>query len=280
MKLSITAAATKDQHFPAILKGDLPGSISRAAEWGYQAIELHLADPAALDWAEVAAAAEKNGVAISSLGTGLAYVQEQLCFTDSRLHRRQEAVARICAHLEAARPFQAPVIIGSVRGSVPRNGDVTAYTGYLRECLKQCLEKAERENVDLVIEAINRYETNLINSAAEGAALIEQLGSKRLKLHLDTFHMNIEEPNLRQSIEQAAGCLGHMHFADSNRRHPGSGHLDFAEIVGALHKIDYRGAIAFEYLPWPDAAAAALKGKAHIEAVFKKVGLPPGSGGA
>lgn len=268
MKLSLTIAATADEHYPAVIRGDPVQGIGQAAAWGYGAVELHLADPARLDWGRVARACAEHRVALTSLGTGLAYAQERLSFTDPSPRVRREAAARICAHLEAAAPFGAPVIIGSLRGSIPSPGAEQRFAGYLTDCLKRCLDQAEKEGVDLVIEAINRYETNLINTAAAGKALIEELGSARLKLHLDTFHMNIEEADPAGAIRGAAGCLSHMHFADSNRRHPGSGHLDFGAITGALKEIAYRGAIGFEYLPWPDPRAAALKGRTHIEALL------------
>lgn len=268
MKISLTIADTADERYPAVIKGDLLQGVRRAAAWGYEAVELHLADPAALDWGRLAHLCGERGVAVTALGTGLAYGQEGLSFTDPSPGVRREAVARICAHLEAAAPFGAPVIIGSIRGSIPSPEKQPLFAGYLADCLKRTLEKAEKESVDLVIEALNRYESNLVNTAAAGLALIEELGSQRLKLHLDTFHMNIEESSLAGAIRGAAGHLGHIHFADSNRRHPGSGHLDFGEIIGALKEIAYRGAVGFEYLPWPDPKEAALQGKAHIEALL------------
>lgn len=269
MKLSLTVAATEDQNYPALLKGDLAGNIRRAARWGFEAVELHLADPSLYDWPEMAAIAGDCGVEITSFGTGLACRQDRLSFTDPGAQRREAAVARVALFLDAARVFKAPVIIGSIRGSVPRPEEAEKYGGYLVDSLQRCLELAEKAGVDLVIEAINRYETNLLNSAAEAMALLAKIGSPRLKLHLDTFHMNIEEADLGAAIRDAAGCLGHIHLADSNRRYPGSGHLDFAAIVKALKAIGYRGAAALEYLPWPAAEEAALRGKAHLEPLLR-----------
>ncbi len=265
MKLSLTLAMTGDRRFPAVLRENIAENIKRAAGWGYDAVEIHAADPGDLDWAQIGDASWKNGIKISSIGTGLAHVQDRLSFTDPRRHGRRRAVERICAHIEAAKQFKAKVIIGSIRGSALCGEDPRKYEAYVAGCLEECLDRAEKENVDLVIEAINRYETNLINNADQGIALINEMGSERLKLHLDTFHMNIEEASFSDTIGRAGALLGHVHFADSNRGYPGSGHIDFAGVVAALKKIGYRGAIAFEYLPLPTPEEAALRGISCIK---------------
>lgn len=268
MKLSLTVAATDNPNYPAILKGDIVKNIKQAASWGFDAVEIHVADPGTLNWAEIAKTSEESGVEVSSIGTGLAYAKDQLSFADSQQHRRHHAVERICLHIEAAKHFKAVVIIGSIRGSAANRESFKKYEAYVIDCLKKCLDKAEKENVDLVMEAINRYETNLINKVDQGIALINEIGSERLKLHLDTFHMNIEEANFVGSINKADALLKHVHFADSNRCYPGSGHINFAEIINALKNINYRGTIAFEYLPLPTPEEAALKGISRIKSLM------------
>jgi sugar phosphate isomerase/epimerase len=111
--------------------------------------------------------------------------------------------------------------------------------------------------VVLLIEPVNRYETNVINTVEEGLELIRSIDSKQLKLLPDTFHMNIEERSIEDSIIKAGDDLGYIHFADSNRLAAGLGHLDFSSIVGALKKISFDGPIGVEVLPKPDDHAAA-----------------------
>jgi len=94
---------------------------------------------------------------------------------------------------------------------------------------------------------------------AEGLALIEAVGADNFGLLLDTFHMNIEEPSIEESIRQAGNRIFHFHVADSNRWYPGAGHLDFRSILSTLKDIGYQGFVSGEFLPKPDAETAARK---------------------
>ena len=88
--------------------------------------------------------------------------------------------------------------------------------------------------VTLVLEAMNRYESDVLNTIEECVRTIEQFGSAHLKLHIDTYHMNIEEDRIGPNIIAAGKHIGHVHIADSNRGYPGTGHYDFAETIAAL----------------------------------------------
>jgi D-psicose/D-tagatose/L-ribulose 3-epimerase len=85
-----------------------------------------------------------------------------------------------------------------------------------------------------------------MNTAAEGIAFAEQVGSPNCKVLLDTFHMNIEEDSLSGSILQAGTWLGHFHIGEANRRPPGRGRIPWGEIFGALRQINYQGGIVME----------------------------------
>jgi len=83
-------------------------------------------------------------------------------------------------------------------------------------------------------------------------------------LLLDTFHMNIEEPQIEASIRLCADRIFHFHVADSNRWSPGMGHLDFQSILQALHATGYQGWVSGEFLPLPDAQTAARRSATHL----------------
>jgi sugar phosphate isomerase/epimerase len=85
-----------------------------------------------------------------------------------------------------------------------------------------------------------------MNTAAEGIAFAERVGSPNCKILLDTFHMNIEEDSMGGSIEEAGTWLGHFHLGEQNRRPPGRGRMPWSEIFGALKKINYQGAVVME----------------------------------
>jgi sugar phosphate isomerase/epimerase len=121
----------------------------------------------------------------------------------------------------------------------------------------------------LVLEVINRYELTYLNTAKDALELIKAVDSPNLKLHLDTFHMNIEEPNMIESILKAKDYIAHVHFADSNRWAPGCGHINFPEIIKTLQQINYGGAISAEILPEPSPEESV---RLTIE-YYKKLGL-------
>ena len=91
------------------------------------------------------------------------------------------------------------------------------------------------------------------------AGLVKSVGAANFGLLLDTFHMNIEEPQINQSIEMCAERIFHFHVADSNRWYPGAGHLDFDSILKTLAATGYQGYVSGEFLPKPDANTAAKK---------------------
>ena len=123
--------------------------------------------------------------------------------------------------------------------------------------LRECTEFAKEYNIRLTLEPVNRYESNFINTLNEGIELIKRVGASNLGLLADTFHMNIEEVSINDSIIQAKDYITHVHFADSNRWAPGCGHLDFAQIVQTLKKIGYQGYVSAEILPFPDPDSCA-----------------------
>ena len=107
-------------------------------------------------------------------------------------------------------------------------------------------EFAESCGVDLVLELVNRFETNLLNTTAQGLKFIEETGSDHVRLHLDTFHMNIEEASPAAAIRLAGDKLGYFHIGESNRGYLGDGVINFDLIFDALLDIDYERDIVFE----------------------------------
>ncbi|RJT41487.1 sugar phosphate isomerase/epimerase [Mesorhizobium waimense] len=107
-------------------------------------------------------------------------------------------------------------------------------------------DAAKTAGVDLVLEVVNRFETNLLNTAAQGLDFIKATGSDHVRLHLDTFHMNIEEANPAAAIRLAGDKIGYFHIGESNRGYLGDGVIDFDRIFDALLDIDYERDVTFE----------------------------------
>jgi sugar phosphate isomerase/epimerase len=153
--------------------------------------------------------------------------------------------------------FNAPAIIGSMQGNVATGVERASAFEWLAEGLSTLATHAEIEGVPLIYEPLNRYETNLINTLLEGADFIGSLETANIKLLADLFHMNIEEESLPETIRRVGLSIGHVHFADSNRRPVGMGHTSIPEIAAALNQIGYTGYASAEAFPWPNPDEAA-----------------------
>lgn len=124
--------------------------------------------------------------------------------------------------------------------------DKQALTDRAVEGVREAIKAAEDCGVYFCIEVVNRFEHFLMNTAAEAIAFVQRVGSPNCKVHLDTFHLNIEEDSIGGAIAEAGPWLGHFHLGEANRRPPGRGRLPWPEIFGALHQINYQGAVVME----------------------------------
>ncbi len=124
--------------------------------------------------------------------------------------------------------------------------DKSPYLERSAASLKQVMKTAEDYGIYYCVEIVNRFEQFLLNTAAEGMAFCEEVGSPNIKLLLDTYHMNIEEDSFAEAIRTAGSRLGHFHIGETNRKCPGKGKMPWDEITGALKETGYRGAIVME----------------------------------
>ncbi|MDG5789041.1 sugar phosphate isomerase/epimerase [Evansella sp. AB-P1] len=257
MKLAITVVNEASQQAPFVLRGDYIEMIKDAAKIGYDAVELHLSDPNDINIPEIKKVCKELDISISSIGTGLAYVREGLSLTSNDMSVQKEAVNRMKDFIQLGKELECVVIIGLIKGLIKDNESYESYVSSLNNNLRECLQIAEMSGVTLVIEAVNRYEGDFLNTISECVDYIEQFNSEYLKVHIDTFHMNIEEDDIGKSIIQAGNRIGHVHIADSNRQYPGQAHYNFEETINALKKIDYKGALSAECLSLPTPEIAA-----------------------
>ena len=271
MKLSIVLSTHTAQFQAVAFKGDFESNVSKIAEMGYDGVELAIRDPNLVDADELLRVVSAHGLAVPAIGTGQAWGEEGLSFTDPDPAVRAAAVQRVCDHVPLASRFAAcgercrtAIIIGLLRGIVKPGVDRDQAMDWLVEALQACSSAAAPHGVRLALEPINRYETTLINTVAQGLALIEHVRADNFGLLLDTFHMNIEEPSIKESICACGGRIFHFHVADSNRWYPGAGHLDFRRILETLFATGYEGYVSGEFLPVPDADTSAQEAIAYL----------------
>jgi sugar phosphate isomerase/epimerase len=202
------------------------------------------------------------------MGTGGGWVKHKLTLTHPDPAIRSKARDFIASIVDAAGAVGAPAIIGSMQGRWGDDVTPQAARGYLTAALEELGERAKSLGVPLLYEPLNRYETNLITTLADGVALLRGLKTQNVKLLADLYHMNIEEADLGAALREAGSAIGHVHLADSNRRPAGNGHTDFAAIANALRETNYPGYISAECFPWPDPDAAAAATMSAIKKYF------------
>lgn len=267
MKYSIVLSTQVTKFEAATLKGDFESNVRRVAEWGYQGVELAVRDPSLVDTDALAEVTARHGLKVPAIGTGQAWGEEGLSFTSNDPLIRRKAVERIKSHIPLAVKLNAVVIIGLIRGITPAGQTHAQSMRYLVECLQECSAEAAPFGIRYALEPLNRYETDLIHTVEQGLRLIEDVGMPNFGLLLDTFHMNIEEPDMQAGIRACGERIFHFHVADSNRWYPGAGHLDFPALLGTLKETGYAGFVSGEFLPRPDALTAAEKAIAFLREI-------------
>jgi D-psicose/D-tagatose/L-ribulose 3-epimerase len=138
------------------------------------------------------------------------------------------------------------IIYSSWPGKLPFGDDKRRYLDRSVRSMREVIKVAEDCNVFFNVEVVNRFEQFLLNTAAEGVNYVQRVESPHCRVLLDTFHLNIEEDNIRDAIVATGAKLGHFHLGETNRRVPGRGRMPWDEIFGALRKIGYVGAMTME----------------------------------
>lgn len=172
-----------------------------------------------------------------------------LSSADPTVRRAAVDYVRGCVDLAAAVGAPLVIVVPSAVGKTAPQTSREREWGLPVESIRETAEHAQAAGVLLAIEALNRFETYLVNKLTHAAEIVRQVGMPNVKLMADTFHMNIEEASLPGTIRQAGHDLIHVHAADSNREAPGRGHIDFALIFQALRDVGYAGYITLEFLP-------------------------------
>ncbi len=216
-------------------------------KWGFATVEIPIEDPSHIDPAKVKAAADKAGIAIGSVCA---------CMGPGRDFRgspadQKAAMAYCKALIDQAVVIGCPRLIGPVYSVVGKADAVEPAQQKIEwalvvKNLKVLAKYAEAKGVTICVEPLNRFETDFLNTCDECLKLIKAVGSKALKLHLDTFHMNIEEKNQASSIRKAGKHLAHFHACGSDRGTPGGDSIEWKGIKKALKEIGYKGDVVIE----------------------------------
>lgn len=255
---------------------------------GFDLVEVPLLDASDVDTGAISRALEEHHLAVSC-SAGLTAAMD-ISSEDTEAVKRGEAA--LMRAVSAAARLRSPTLSGVLYSSLAANDRPATSKGRANcvEVLSRVAVAAEREGVALGLEPVNRYETNLVNTAAQGLELIEAIGSANVFLQLDTFHMNIEESDLATPVTEAGGRLGYVHAGESHRGPLGTGTVDFETFFRTLRSIRYGGPIVFESFTtgvplgglqgalrvwrdlWTDANAVGRQAREFLDA---RMGLEP-----
>jgi len=257
IKSSVTISLVSEARGgPFVFWEDLAAGCRQAAELGFDGVEVFAPGPESLA-GELPGLLKKHNLTLAAAGTGGGWVKHRLALTSGDASVRERARAFVRSMIDAAGAPGAPAIIGSMQGRWDDAVDRPAALKYLADALNELGEYARRYSVPVLYEPLNRYETNLITTLAEGVDFLRTLATTNVKLLADLFHMNIEEANLAAALRAAGEHVGHIHFVDSNRRPAGLGHFDYGPIAAALRDVGYDGFLSAEALPYPTPIEAA-----------------------
>ncbi len=263
MRLSVAIASENATANAFVVFRGIESSMKKASALGYDGVELALKEPSEISRAQLKAYLDKYGLEISAVSTGQVFAARHLSFTDENPENRRKLEKSFHEFIDLASDYSRLVNVGRVRGGI--NGrDVKLCKQLFFDLMGPVADYAERRGVEILLEPVNRYEIDFINSCEDGVRLIEESGIRNLKLMPDVFHMNIEDASIGDALLKSAPYVRYVHLADSNRHAPGDGHTDFDEIFNALDKIGYDGWAAAELLPFPDPDTAASRAVKYL----------------
>lgn len=260
--IALSTADVSPVTAPILLNGRIEDNLKKAAEMGFDGIEVHMREDHDLDIGSVREAMDRTGTKIAMVVTGRLNTEGGCSLIDDRPYVAAAAMAGMRRYVDIARALDAGLVIGWVKGTIPPGRARGPYMKRLGKAL--CELSGYAGSVPLNIEAINRYETNIFNTAEETRSFIEEYGLDNCFVHLDTFHMNIEEVDMAGAIRATGKMLGYFHVADNNRRAVGEGSLNFGPILSALRDVGYKGYVSVECLPLPTGEAAAKASLARL----------------
>ena len=225
-------------------QADLERTLANTKEAGFDLIEFSYLDPADVDIGKLARRIADLGLGVA-ISIGLP--------ADGDISSADKAVAARGVEI-----LESTIALTRDLGGQKVGGILSTSHGLQTEAptrdqwnrsvatLARVAETAKAAGVTLNLEIVNRFESNLLNTAAQGLAFIEDTGSDNIFLHLDTFHMNIEEADVGLAIRHAAKKIGYVHIGESHRGFLGTGSIDFAAIFDALTAIGYGDDLSFE----------------------------------
>ncbi|XZE18442.1 TIM barrel protein [Pirellulaceae bacterium SH449] len=242
---------------PFVLHGDPDVSFEIAKRTGFDAVELFLPNAEILPAAKVSEMLQRYELRLAAVGTGAGWLLHQYSLTSGSTEVRERAFQFIKPLIHLAGAQGVPAIIGSMQGR-HESGERAIALERLSKGLRELSCYAhDNWGTKLLYEPLNRYETNLFNRVGDTRDWLESEDLEHVDILADLFHMNIEEASIVTALQDNFSRIGHIHWADSNRRAMSMGHTDYVEILRVLNDLHYNGYVSAEVFPEPNGLAAA-----------------------
>lgn len=219
-------------------------AIARTAEVGYDFIEAPALDPSLIDPVFTRRQLEAAGIGIN-FSLGLDFDSD---ISSGDPEKRARGKQKLEDAIRVCRDCGGNFIGGILYSAFGKYSTQPTAIGVAQsaETLREVAEIAARSDITLVLEVVNRYESNICNTAAQGVEMAKRVGAPNVKVHLDVYHMNIEESDIGSAILDTGDYLGYFHTGDSHRGYLGSGSIDLTAVFRAIVRAKYQGPITFE----------------------------------
>lgn len=223
---------------------EIAQAVRRTKAAGFDLLELSLHEMDALDVADTRRALEETGLAVAC-SRGLAF-DADVSSDDLEVVARGEQILH--ESLDVVSGLGGSILTGALYSALGKYGRPLSAAGRdnVVRVLRDLAKEASGRGVRLGLEICNRYETNVINTARDALRLADDIGEDNVFIHLDTYHMNIEESDFVTPVLDVGDRLGYVHIGENHRGYLGSGSIDFPTFFHALARIGFTGPITFE----------------------------------
>jgi D-psicose/D-tagatose/L-ribulose 3-epimerase len=221
--------------------------IDKVADFGFDIIEICVEDPSTIDTAAIANRLERARIEATVCG---AFGPDRDLSADEEA-KRENGLSYLARCVEIAAELGSPIVAGPMYSATGKTRLLSkpereAQWQLSIDSMKRASDRASDRGVKLAVEPLNRFETDLLNTVAQGVDWLGRLDRDNVGLLIDTFHMNIEERNIPDAIRAAGDKAFHFHGCSNDRGTPGKDHLPWPAIATALHEINYAGATVIE----------------------------------
>lgn len=211
---------------------------------GYDYIEMLMIEPDKIDVAMTKEVLSEYGL-FATASLGLSSETDVTSTNPSIVKKGDELLRKVVDKLHAIGSTELCGVIYCSLQKYPGPASTENRVNSI-SAVARLADYAADKGINVNLEVVNRYETNIMNTGKEGLKFLESVNRSNTYLHLDTYHMNIEEDGMSEAVLEAGDALGYVHIGESHRGYLGSGNVDFDTFFKALKKIDYSGPITFE----------------------------------